>query len=268
VSLSLAHRGAGIAAAENTLVAIEYGQDYGYAAVEFDVMLSKDNQPFLMHDEVLGRTVPGTGSCSDYTVEDMTAMDACKWHTADISKCMQSHLVPRYQEVMEYCKKCNVWMNVEIKPCLGFEDATGTVVAQFTKAFFAAELASLQAQLAEFQYTEIYKTVSLLPLFSSFSFKSLLAAKKEAPEIPRAYLIDNIADVPEWREQMVEIGAVGLHTSVKHLTKEQADEIKVLGYGLFVYTVNTVEDGERMLSWGVDSFCTDQLAMFQSMTTR
>jgi len=228
-------------------------------------MLSKDNQPFLMHDEMLGRTVPGKGSCSDYTLEEMTGMDACKWHTGDISKCLQSHLVPRYQEVMEYCKKSNVWMNVEIKPCVGFEDATAVVVAQFTKAFFAAELMQLSAQLAEFQYTNVYKTLSLLPLFSSFSFKSLLAAKMEAPSIPRAFLIDNIADAPQWREQMAELSAVALHTNVHHLTQEQAIEIKKLGYGLFVYTVNTLEDSERVLAWGVDSFCTDQLEMFQPM---
>lgn len=229
-------------------------------------MLSKDNQPFLMHDEELGRTVEGTGSCSNYTVEELTSLDACKWHKGDkgdFTKCLQSKLVPHYQQVLEYCRQSGVWMNVEIKPCVGFEDATAVVVAEFTKRFFAKELAQLAVQLAEFKYAEIYKTVSNLPLISSFSYLSLVASAREAPMIPRAYLIHNLAEVPEWRERMVEISAVAVHTSVQFLTEEQASEIKKLGYGLFVYTVNTREDRDRLLGWGVDSFCTDELEMFQ-----
>ena len=261
-----AHRGAGTAAPENTLVAIEYSQQYGYNAIEFDVMLSKDNKTFLMHDEERGRTVEGTGSCSQYTLEELTSLDACKWHTGDrgdFSKCLQSRLVPQYQQVLDYCRQYGIWMNVEVKPCEGHEDATGAEVARLTKNSFAKELALLAVQLAEFQYAEIFKTVSNLPLISSFSYTSLLAVAREAPMLPRAYLIHNLAEVPEWRKQMVEIRAIAVHTSVEFLTEEQAREIKRLGYGLFVYTVNSLEDRDRLLGWGVDSFCTDEIELFQ-----
>jgi len=49
----LAHRGGGKMAPENTLAAMQCGVDYGYRAVEFDVMLSKDGVPVLMHDRSL-----------------------------------------------------------------------------------------------------------------------------------------------------------------------------------------------------------------------
>jgi len=46
----IAHRGGGTLSPENTLAAMQCGLDYGFAAVEFDVMLSKDGIPVLMHD--------------------------------------------------------------------------------------------------------------------------------------------------------------------------------------------------------------------------
>ena len=53
-----AHRGCGTLWPENTLQAIALGSSkYGFKACEFDVMLSKDNIPFLMHDDVLERTI-------------------------------------------------------------------------------------------------------------------------------------------------------------------------------------------------------------------
>ena len=50
----IGHRGGGNLAPENTLMAIETGANInGLKAVEFDVMLSKDKIPFLMHDDIL-----------------------------------------------------------------------------------------------------------------------------------------------------------------------------------------------------------------------
>lgn len=57
----IAHRGGGTLAPENTLNAITLGAlTYGLKAVEFDVMLSQDCVPFLMHDDILERTVRTT----------------------------------------------------------------------------------------------------------------------------------------------------------------------------------------------------------------
>ena len=61
----VAHRGAGKLAPENTLAAMQCGRNMAFRAVEFDVMLSKDGVPVLMHDPEFGRTVAGKGAVAD-----------------------------------------------------------------------------------------------------------------------------------------------------------------------------------------------------------
>lgn len=56
-----AHRGGGSLAPENTLAGIRLAASMGFRAVEFDVMLSADATPLLIHDETLARTTNGSG---------------------------------------------------------------------------------------------------------------------------------------------------------------------------------------------------------------
>ena len=234
----IAHRGGGTLSPENTLAAMQCGLDYGFAAVEFDVMLSKDGIPVLMHDPEFGRTIRGTGSVANSTVDELVKMDAGAWFSDQFI----GEKVPTYEEVVRFCRAHGIWMNVEIKPAPGFEEETGRVVAEMTAAMFA-----------DVSVTDL----SHLPLFSSFEFPALMAAKQAAPHIPRGFLIDEIT--PDWRAQLQALGASALHTNHRHLTPSLAKEIKDAGLGLFCYTVNTPERAAEILNWGVDAFCTDRL---------
>jgi glycerophosphoryl diester phosphodiesterase len=60
-----AHRGGGSLAPENTLAGIRLAARLGFKAVEFDVMLSGDGTPVLIHDETLERTTNGVGRVCD-----------------------------------------------------------------------------------------------------------------------------------------------------------------------------------------------------------
>ena len=51
----IAHRGGGALAPENTLAAIRKAAEMGFGGVEFDVMLSADAVPVVIHDETLER---------------------------------------------------------------------------------------------------------------------------------------------------------------------------------------------------------------------
>lgn len=238
----LAHRGGGMLAPENTLAALRCGVQHGFRAVEFDVMLSKDSIAVLMHDDVLGRTVKGFGAVAECDIATLLTMDAGSWFSSQFT----GERIPTYWQAMSFCRAHDVWMNVEIKPAPGFEAVTGRVVGLLTRQFFEAQLAVGRLNRPE-----------NLPLLSSFSKESLLAAKEVAPDIARAYLVDVIPD--DWETCLLELGASAIHTNQAHLTQEQALAIKQAGFGLLCYTVNDPKRAKVLAEWGVDAICTDQL---------
>jgi glycerophosphoryl diester phosphodiesterase len=235
----VAHRGGGTLAPENTVAGLRAGLAYGFRAVEFDVMLSRDGIGMVMHDPDFGRTVAGQGSVAGTDATELAGMDAGSWFGAEF----RDEPVPYYTQFIDYCKAQRIWMNVEIKPADGFEAVTGAWVAKVTRDSYAAELAAGDP--------------AGYPLLSSFSYEALAAARDAAPELPRGYLLDNIPD--DWQAQAGQLGAVAIHTNQKHLTRALAAAIKAAGYGLFCYTVNDPARGREIRSWGVDGFCTDRI---------
>lgn len=232
----IAHRGGGTLAPENTLAGMRCGLEHGYRAVEFDVMLSSDGVPILMHDPYFGRTVVGKGKVSDTSAQDLTQMDAGAWFSAQFA----GEKVPTLQQVADYCMANRIWMNIELKPAPGFAVETGRVTGAFMKA-----------------YLESNTEAALTPLFSSFAPDALIAARAEAPHIPRGLLATYVAD--DWRERLDAVGAVALHTDAKRMTPLLAREITAAGVGLFCYTVNDPAQARELFDWGVHAFCTDRL---------
>jgi glycerophosphoryl diester phosphodiesterase len=243
----IAHRGGGALAPENTLAAIRCGLAHGFHAVEFDVMLSKDGVPVVMHDPNFGRTVAGTGNVFDATAKELAAMDAGAWFGREFA----GEPVPTYEQVLQFCRQNKIWMNVEIKPAPGFEAQTGRVVGELTRRLYAAEIA------AHAGANDVGVNNAALPLFSSFSFDAVAAAQAAAPDIPRGYLVTAIP--PDWRQRLEALGAVALHTDHKNLSAGQAHAVKDAGFGLMCYTVNDPARAREIFGWGVDAFCTDRI---------
>ncbi|MDY7579793.1 glycerophosphodiester phosphodiesterase [Herbaspirillum sp. RTI4] len=240
----IAHRGGGTLAPENTLAGFLCGMEHGYRAVEFDVMLTADEVPVLMHDARFGRTVAGSGEVAAHSAQELLAMDAGSWVAARFT----GVTVPSLEQALSFCQENGIWMNVEIKPSAPAVAArTGAMAASVVAARFAAHIGGDPAAL---------------PLLSSFAEEALAAAREAAPGIPRALLVDAIP--ADWRERLVRLDAVALHVNQARLTAPLAAEIKGAGYGLFCYTVNDVARADEILSWGVDGFCTDRIDVIGS----
>ena len=226
----LAHRGGGTLAPENTLAALRCAVALGFRAVEFDVMAVRDGELVLMHDPMLGRTVRGEGCVADFTVDELSAMDAGSWH----STLFIGEPVPSFTAAADFCLAHGLWMNAEIKPAPGLDAYTGQQVAAACRHLPAGSV-----------------------LLSSFSVAALEAAQAEAPEVPRALLVNSIPD--DWAHQLHTLAAVALHVNARSLTSLQATAVKRAGFGLLCYTVNVPEHARALQSLGVDAICTDRL---------
>jgi glycerophosphoryl diester phosphodiesterase len=237
--IRVAHRGGGTLAPENTIAGLRCGLQYGYHAVEFDVMLAKDGVGVVIHDPEFGRTVAGSGKVADYPSAALMHMDAGSWFGPQF----MGEPIPLFTQFIDFCQANAIWMNVEIKPAAGFEAETGRVVAEVVQARFADQISA--------------KDWAHVPLLSSFSPVALAAAKAAAPDVPRGMLVDVVP--ADWQARAVELGAVAVHTNHKHLTAEMAGAIREAGFGLFCYTVNDPARAEEILGWGVNGFCSDRI---------
>jgi glycerophosphoryl diester phosphodiesterase len=79
----IGHRGAAGLAPENTCAALELALAEGAEALEFDVQLSADGIPVLMHDPSLDRTTLASGLLRERTASELGALDAGYHFTLD-----------------------------------------------------------------------------------------------------------------------------------------------------------------------------------------
>ena len=228
----MVHRCGGGLTPENTLSGLPLTQRLGYEGVEFDVMLSGDGTPVLIHDETLERTTTGTGRVCHSSDAQLASVDAGAW----FHRSFAGTRIPFFAETIAECLRYDLMANVEIKPAEGVERETGLKVARMA--------------------AEGWMGARVQPLLSSFSPTSLLAAAEVAPHLPRGWLVDRIPG--DWQAQCKRLGVIAVHTNCKHLDEKLARAIKAAGYRIAVYTENDPAHGAELVCWGVDTLITDR----------
>jgi glycerophosphoryl diester phosphodiesterase len=229
----IAHRGGGALAPENTLAGLRKARSLGFGAVEFDVMLSADSVPVLMHDETVDRTTDGRGSVAALPYADLARFDA----GAGFAPEYRGEHIPRFDEAAKMCVELGLWANVEIKPSRGQDAETGRIAAVVAERAWPQTLTP--------------------PLLSSFSEPALEAARAAAPRLPRGLLVDEVPR--DWRQRLVRLECLALHCNARSLTPQLVHDVREAGYGLLCWTVNDPEFARQLLQWGVDAIFSDRL---------
>ncbi|MDK9715911.1 MAG: glycerophosphodiester phosphodiesterase [Sulfuritalea sp.] len=224
----IAHRCGGALAPENTLAGLRLAARLGCRGVEFDAMLAADGVPVLIHDETLERTTSGQGRVADMDSARLVRLDAGSRHHAAFAV----EPVPTLDQALQLCAALGLWANVEIKPAAGHEVATGRVVARHAAA------------------------AGCRLVLSSFSVAALQAAAAEAPQLPRALLVESIS--ADWRERVTGLGAIALHCSARGLTAGIAAAVRADGFPLACYTINRRDEAERLFAMGVSAVFSDR----------
>lgn len=227
-----AHRGGGRLAPENTLAGILRAVALGCRGVEFDVMLSADGIPLLIHDETVDRTTNGRGRVPDLTAAQLVRLDAGGWYGQE----WKGEPIPTLEQALTAGLAGGLFMNVEIKPATSHEADTGRVAAEAV----AACLAGREGQV----------------VLSSFSEEALQAARTVAPHLPRGLLVGRIP--PDWRERCRALGCMALHFDVRHVDEAMLARGTAAGLRLVGYTENDPERAAHLLRSGLDAIITDR----------
>ncbi len=227
----IAHRGAGKLAPENTLAAFRHGASFGYRMFEFDVKLSADGKPVLLHDATLDRTTSGHVRADALTLGELAMLDAGGWH----SPAFAGEPIPTLAAVARYTRANGFLVNIEIKPVTGAERRTGAAVALDAAALWAGS--------------------AVPPLLSSFSEAALEAAREAVPTLPRALLMDRLP--ADWLERLRRLDCVALDANHRELDRQVIEAAHQAGFRVACYTVNDSARAAELLGWGLDALITD-----------
>ena len=80
---TVGHRGAQADAPENTMAAFRAALAAGVDEIEFDVQLTRDGVPVVLHDATLDRTTDGHGLLRDRTWPEVEPLDAGSWSSPE-----------------------------------------------------------------------------------------------------------------------------------------------------------------------------------------
>ncbi len=203
----------------------------GLRWLEFDVMLSKDEEVVVIHDETLERTTNGTGFVADSSYAYLKTLDAGSW----FAPMFAGQRIPLLAEVIQFMHVNQMTANIEIKAVVGSE-------AIAAKKVLAVIQAEWQAGMAP-------------PLISSFSLTILREIRKLDQTCHIGLLMHEwLAD---WEQICDELHCVSVQVNQAILTAARVAEIKASQRLVLSYTVNDSVCAQKLFSWGVAAVYSD-----------
>jgi glycerophosphoryl diester phosphodiesterase len=228
----IGHRGAAGHAPENTLAGIRKSAELGVRMVEFDVKLTGDGVPVVIHDDTVDRTTDGTGPVRDMTFDRIRSLDA----GIRFGREFEGERVPSLDEALRLCVELDLAINIEIKPCPGREAETAEVALTRARALWPAERPA--------------------PLISSFALESLRQAMETAPDWPRGYLIWERPD--DWRDNVARLRPATLNVCHEKETPRTIADYRETGLPVLAYTVNEAPRARTLYGLGVTAVFSDR----------
>ncbi len=209
------HRGAPAYAPENTLKSFRKAYECGATAIEFDVRLTADQVPVIIHDETTERVAGAGGPVAEMKFEDLRKIS------------VGGEKIPTLEEVLTFAKD-RLAVDVEIK-VIGVEKRVVRLIHDFGLTDKA--------------------------LITSFIPPILSQVKRLDPRIRVGVLCSEWDD--EYLDIAAKLDAYALLPNYKSVNEDLVRKVRKDGFKLIVWTVNNLEDIEKMISLGVDGIITD-----------
>lgn len=215
----IGHRGAKGAGTVNTAAAMRHALDQGADGLEFDVRITRDGVPVVIHDKNLSLTRGVKGRIAKLTLQEINA------------RCPQNP-VPTLAEILdEFWGKTH--LNIELK-----SRGSGVVVLSLLAASYAKHAQDWQHCI-----------------LSSFRTVELIRVRNRNPRVQLALLQDFNPFLFLWYRRRLNLSAVGFHK--QYLSAIAVQIARRQHLETYVYTVNTAGAVKNARSLKIDTFVTD-----------
>lgn len=228
--LIIGHRGASAAAPENTMAAFNQAIAAGADGIEFDVRLTRDGIPVVIHDSTLRRTTGLSHRIADLTLLELETLNVG---------------VPSLKQLLTLFESNDLILNLEMK----------------------CDSPSEHAALAEACCRLAYEhSLKQRVIISCFDLAALEVVKTIDFEIKTAALFQPSISTPAvWLDQRIidratEVGASALALHHRIARQQLVEKAKLIGLGVAVWTVDDPGWIERARSIGVDALITNNPA--------
>jgi glycerophosphoryl diester phosphodiesterase len=205
--------------------------------LEFDIQLSSDGVPVVLHDENLQRTTGIAGQVANFSWEQLQSLDAGSW----MGETWAGEKIPSLEQVLTEFN--DLFLNIELKnsvlPYPGLEEKVIELV---------------------FRYCN-----SANVIISSFNHQSVQRVKKLAPILKTGVLYER--EPANAVEYVKSLGASAAHPDFKLLTRQGIEQYHAAGLQVNTWTVNTNADMERLIQMKVDGIITNHPHRLHSLLT-
>lgn len=237
---TIAHRGASGYAPENTIPAFELAIDMKTDYIELDVQLTKDQVPVIIHDKTINRTTNGKGYVKDFTLEELSKLDAGSWFNEQYPMFARDKYVdlriPTLEEVFEQFGK-------EVDYMIEIKDSTLNSNIE----------SMLNEQILNYDLSDHVA-------IHSFSEESLRRFHSINPSIPLYQIVwydRSVYKISESDINKLKTYAVGISPNFQKINPAYVAQVKNAGLKVFPYTVNYQVNMDKAVIWGVDGVHTN-----------
>jgi glycerophosphoryl diester phosphodiesterase len=229
----IGHRGAAAYAPENTLASLACAAEMGCKWVEFDVHLTRDDVPVVIHDRSLKRTTGMDAMIDDIHSSQLIEIDTGRW----LDPMWSGERIPTLAQALDACRVLGLMPNIEIKEEVSGRRAAARAVAETVRERWPADLPR--------------------PLVSSFSLRVLYHMRTLAAEIPLGLLMWQ--KPPRlWTLHAKILRCASIHVDRTLMSPSLVTKAKRHGRKLAVYVVNETPEADGFFAQGVDSLFSDK----------
>lgn len=220
----IGHRGASGYEDEHTIKSYELAVQQGADYIEMDLQLTKDNKLVCMHDATVDRTTTGTGTIADMTLAQIKALKTTNGEQIPTLEEVVSHFGKSVNYYIETKSPFNINMDQELLRILQNAGLIG--IGSKRKQVIIQSFADDSLKNIRNQYSDIF----LVRLSKTFT----------QSDIDTSALI-----------------ADGMGPNFTTVTKALVDKAHSQNLVVHPWTVNTVADMDKAVSYGVDGFFTN-----------